>query len=104
VRVGRQSVEYGGDNSKAVPERIHWQYRAAVAPRQSLCLSQNHEDAAKRIERRRRLNPIRDARRQAQLTRMLRRVIDHVPTYREITNGREVVAQVYTGHKAVVAR
>lgn len=57
-----------------------------------------------KLARRRRGNPVREARRQAELTRMGRRVIDWVPRYAQTTNGRgEVVAQRYLGHKPVYA-
>jgi len=55
---------------------------------------------AQRIAARRRRNPARDARRQAQLTRQRRRVV-WVPQYRDIVAGKRVVAAVYLGHKAV---
>jgi hypothetical protein len=54
--------------------------------------------------KRRRLNPVREARRQAELTRMLRRM-DYVPTYRDVHDGRgNIVSSTYTGHVAVRAR
>lgn len=56
------------------------------------------------LAQRRRRNPIREARRQAHLTRMSRRM-DFVPKYRDVRNGRgEIVAAVYLGHVAVRAR
>jgi hypothetical protein len=57
---------------------------------------------ADRIAARRRRNPARDARRQAQLTRQRRRLI-FVPRYRDIRQGSRIVASVYLGHKAVPA-
>jgi hypothetical protein len=61
--------------------------------------------AAVRIQRRRQADPVRDARRQAHLTRMLRRVVDFIPRYRALTNGHgDVVGQQYLGHVAVYAR
>lgn len=59
--------------------------------------------ALARLAERRRRNPVREARRQAHLSRASRRVIDYVPRYRSLTNGREVVSQVYLGHVAVYA-
>lgn len=56
-----------------------------------------------KLARRRRENPVREARRQHELTRMSHRVTDWVPMYRELSNGREVTAQVYLGHKPVYA-
>jgi hypothetical protein len=56
------------------------------------------------LARRRLGNPVREARRQSELSRMQRRVIDFVPTYVWTHNGRgEVVAGRYTGHRAVIA-
>lgn len=58
-----------------------------------------------RIAERRRKNPARDARRQAHLTRMIRRVVDYVPTYRDAYDGRRnIVAARYLGHVPVRAR
>lgn len=59
---------------------------------------------ARRIAERRRKNPARDARRQAHLTRMIRRVVDYVPTYRDTYDDRgRIVAARYLGHVPVVA-
>jgi len=59
---------------------------------------------ATRVERRRRRNPIREARRQAELTRMLRRM-EFVPTYRDTVDGRgNIISSQYLGHVAVRAR
>lgn len=53
---------------------------------------------------RRRKNPIREARRQAHLTRMSRRM-DFVPRYSQIVNNfGDVVGQKYLGHVQVRAR
>jgi len=56
-----------------------------------------------RLAERRRRNPVREARRQAHLTRMSRRM-DFVPKYTQIVRGYEVVGQKYLGHVAVRAR
>lgn len=62
------------------------------------------DDRGRRIAERRRRNPVREARRQAHLTRMLRRVVDYVPMYRDIRNSRgEIVGARYLGHRAVLA-
>lgn len=53
---------------------------------------------------RRARNPEREARRQQELTRMLRR-IDYVPMYNELTDRAGIVVRAtYLGHKAVVKR
>jgi hypothetical protein len=59
--------------------------------------------SATALRRRRHNNPVREARRQAHLSRMSRRVIDYIPTYRQLTNGREVTGQIYTGHVPIYA-
>lgn len=62
------------------------------------------DDKARRIAERRRRNPVREARLQSHLTRMLRRIVDFVPTYRDVRNGRgDIVAAQYLGHTPIVA-
>lgn len=63
----------------------------------------NTDPRALRIAARRRRNPVRDARRQAHLTRMSRRIVDYIPTYRQLTNGSEVTGQIYLGHVPLYA-
>lgn len=64
---------------------------------------QDPQQQALRLAMRRYSNPVREGRRQSELSRMRRRVIDWVPVYQPLTNGREVVAQKYLGHRAVMA-
>lgn len=60
-----------------------------------------YEAKAARVADRRRRNPTREARRQANISRMSRRV-DYVPTYFDIVDGRgNIVRATYLGHKAV---
>jgi hypothetical protein len=55
--------------------------------------------------RRRARNPVREARRQHEITRMRNRVIDFVPTYRDVFDRQgNLIASHYTGHVAVTAR
>lgn len=57
--------------------------------------------SASALRRRRHANPLREARRQAHLTRMLRRIVDYVPVYRDRYDGRgDVIASTYLGHRA----
>lgn len=61
-------------------------------------------DAASHIARRRKHNPVREARRQAHLTRMLRRVVDFVPTYRDTRDHTgQIVSSIYLRHEPVTA-
>lgn len=56
---------------------------------------------AQRIAARRERNPAREARRQAELTRMRRRILDYVPRYNDVYDrSGQIVRAFYIGHVA----